>query len=87
MQSTTAALRQMSWPGTPAWPQPPITRFVAGADMRLSNASKIAAELGLSLKNYLYLLTHLSPGALIPAVGVIKLARKWEKWRFYPAHR
>jgi len=31
-------------------PQPTITRFLAGADMRVSNAAKIAAELGLSLK-------------------------------------
>lgn len=31
-------------------PQPTITRFLAGADMRLSTAAKIAAYLGLSLR-------------------------------------
>lgn len=31
-------------------PQPTITRFLAGADMKLSTASKIATYLGLSLK-------------------------------------
>jgi plasmid maintenance system antidote protein VapI len=31
-------------------PQPTITRFLAGADMRVSRASKIAAYLGLELK-------------------------------------
>jgi predicted transcriptional regulator len=31
-------------------PQPTITRFLAGADMRISKAAKIALELGLSLK-------------------------------------
>jgi len=31
-------------------PQPTITRFLAGADMRISKAAKIAAYLGLSLK-------------------------------------
>ena len=31
-------------------PQPTITRFLAGADMRLSRAEKIAAFLGLELK-------------------------------------
>ena len=30
-------------------PQPTITRFLAGADMRVSNAAKIAECLGLSL--------------------------------------
>ncbi len=31
-------------------PQPTITRFLAGADMRMSKAAAIAAYLGLSLK-------------------------------------
>lgn len=31
-------------------PQPTITRFLAGADMKLETASKIAAYLGLELK-------------------------------------
>jgi predicted transcriptional regulator len=31
-------------------PQPTITRFLAGADMKLSTAERIAACLGLSLK-------------------------------------
>jgi predicted transcriptional regulator len=31
-------------------PQPTITRFLAGADMKLSTASILAAHLGLSLK-------------------------------------
>ena len=31
-------------------PQPTITRFLAGADMRMSKAAEIAAYLGLSLK-------------------------------------
>lgn len=31
-------------------PQPTITRFLAGGDMKLTTASKIAAYLGLSLK-------------------------------------
>lgn len=31
-------------------PQPTITRFLAGADMRLSRAEKIAAYLNLELK-------------------------------------
>jgi hypothetical protein len=30
-------------------PQPTITRFLAGADMRMSTAAKIAAFLGVSL--------------------------------------
>jgi predicted transcriptional regulator len=30
-------------------PQPTITRFLNGADMKLSTASKIAAQLGLAL--------------------------------------
>jgi predicted transcriptional regulator len=32
-------------------PQPTITRFLAGADMKLSTASKLAAHLGLELKS------------------------------------
>jgi predicted transcriptional regulator len=32
-------------------PQPTITRFLAGADMKLSTATKIAAYLGLTLKS------------------------------------
>lgn len=31
-------------------PQPTITRFLAGADMRLSTAQKLAAYLGLELR-------------------------------------
>lgn len=31
-------------------PQPTITRFMAGADMRLSRAEKIAAYLGFELR-------------------------------------
>jgi len=31
-------------------PQPTITRFLAGADMKLSTASRLAAHLGLELK-------------------------------------
>jgi len=31
-------------------PQPTITRFLAGADMKLSTAAKLADYLGLSLK-------------------------------------
>jgi predicted transcriptional regulator len=31
-------------------PQPTITRFLAGADMKLSTAEKIAAYLGFELK-------------------------------------
>ena len=31
-------------------PQPTITRFLAGADMKLATAGKIAAYLGLELK-------------------------------------
>lgn len=31
-------------------PHPTITRFLAGADMRMSRASKLAAYLGLELK-------------------------------------
>lgn len=31
-------------------PQPTITRFLAGADMRLSRADKLAAHLGLKLR-------------------------------------
>ena len=31
-------------------PQPTITRFLAGADLRMSNGAKIAAYLGLTLK-------------------------------------
>ena len=30
-------------------PQPTITRFLTGADMRISNAAKVATHLGLSL--------------------------------------
>ncbi len=30
-------------------PQPTITRFLAGADLRISNADKLAAALGLEL--------------------------------------
>ena len=30
-------------------PQPTITRFLAGADMKLSTAERLAAHLGLSL--------------------------------------
>ena len=31
-------------------PQPTVTRFINGADMKLSTASKIAAYLGLELR-------------------------------------
>jgi predicted transcriptional regulator len=31
-------------------PHPTITRFLAGADMRISRAAKIAAYLGMELK-------------------------------------
>jgi predicted transcriptional regulator len=31
-------------------PQPTISRFLAGADMKLATAAKIAAYLGLSLR-------------------------------------
>lgn len=31
-------------------PQPTITRFLAGADMKLATAEKIAARLGLELR-------------------------------------
>lgn len=31
-------------------PQPTITRFLAGADMKLETAGKLAAYLGLALK-------------------------------------
>jgi len=34
----------------PCRSQPTITRFLAGADMRISKAAKIAAHLGLTLK-------------------------------------
>lgn len=31
-------------------PHPTITRFLAGADLRISNAAKLAAHLGVELK-------------------------------------
>lgn len=40
-------------------PQPTITRFLAGADMKLETASKIAVYLGLELKAK----KRVSPGA------------------------
>lgn len=44
-------------------PQPTITRFIAGADPRLSTASKLAAHLGLALERKIKLSPRNAPRA------------------------